>query len=99
MESLFLKVFNMGISAGWLILAVILCRFLLRRAPKSIRCILWAIVAFRLCCPISVESIFSLIPSSQTLTEETITTGEFHLESGIKLVDQPVNHYFIERRN
>ena len=40
METLFLKILNMGISAGWLILAFILCRLLLRHVSKSISCML-----------------------------------------------------------
>ena len=53
METLFLKLFNMSITAGWLILAVMLLRLLLHKAPKSMRCILWAMVGIRLLCPLS----------------------------------------------
>ncbi len=41
MENLFIQIFNMGVAAGWLILAVLLLRCILRNMPKNMRCILW----------------------------------------------------------
>ena len=72
METLFLKLFNMSITAGWLILAVMLLRLLLHKAPKSMRCILWAMVGIRLLCPLSFESAFSLIPSAETIPQDIL---------------------------
>lgn len=63
MEGVFLNILNMTISASWLILAVIIIRALLTKAPKGFRYVLWALVAIRLLCPFSIESAFSLIPS------------------------------------
>lgn len=71
MDAVFLKILNMSLIAVWLILAVILVRVLLQKAPKYIRCILWALVAIRLVCPFSIESAFSLLPAiSETDTQE-----------------------------
>lgn len=67
MEAVFLKVLNMGFTASWLILAVLFIRMLLKKAPKWISCLLWALVAFKLVCPFSIESALSLIPSSEPL--------------------------------
>ena len=67
MSEIFLKILNMSIAASWLILAIIIIRPFLKKAPKRILCLLWAIVAIRLILPFSIESIFSLIPSSETL--------------------------------
>ena len=64
MEALFLKLLDMGVSASWLILTVIAARFLLRNAPKSARCILWALVALRLACPVTIPSPVSLAPQA-----------------------------------
>ena len=64
MDGIFLKVLNMSISASWLILAVILLRFLLKKAPKWAAVLLWGIVAWRLTVPFSFESALSLIPSA-----------------------------------
>lgn len=72
MASLFLKLLNMSIAASWLILAVIVLRVVLKRAPKWIHCILWALVGIRLLCPISIESALSLIPSSETIRPDVV---------------------------
>jgi len=60
MEALFLKVLNMSITAGYVILAVLLLRPALARAPKKYSYLLWAVVLFRLTCPVSFSSVFSL---------------------------------------
>lgn len=72
----FLKLLNMGISAGWLILAVIALRPFLRKAPRFISCALWGLVAVRLLCPVSLESPFSLIPSAETINPGILTFAD-----------------------
>ncbi|MGN8963335.1 M56 family metallopeptidase [Bariatricus sp. HCP28S3_D3] len=67
MNELFLKIINMSISASWLVLAVLILRFVLKKAPKWVNVLLWGIVAVRLICPFSFESALSLIPSSETI--------------------------------
>lgn len=62
MTELFFKLADLSIDAGWLVLAVIAARFLLKKAPKSLHCCLWILVAVRLVCPFSWESVFSLMP-------------------------------------
>lgn len=57
---LFLQIINMSITAGYVILAVLLIRLLLKKAPKKYSYALWSVVAFRLCCPVSFKSSFSL---------------------------------------
>lgn len=73
MDSIFLKLLNMGIAAGWLIAAVTVLRFFMKGVPKRILCVLWALVAIRLCCPFPLESSFSLIPRADIiqLTDNT----------------------------
>lgn len=63
MSAVFQNILNLSIKADWLILAVILARFLLKKAPKRIICVLWLIVAVRLVCPFSLESNLSLVPN------------------------------------
>ena len=65
MTEAFLKIVNMSISAGWLVLAVLVLRFALKKAPKWVSVLLWGIVAVRLICPFSIESALSLIPSTK----------------------------------
>ena len=64
MEAVFLKILNMSITAGWSVLAVILARLLLKKAPKWITVLMWGLAGIRLVCPFSLESVFSLIPSA-----------------------------------
>ena len=64
MNELFLKIINMSISASWLVLAVLLLRLLLKKAPKWVNVLLWGIVAIRLICPLTIESPISMIPDS-----------------------------------
>ena len=79
MEELFLKLLDMSVSASWLILAVIAARLLLRNAPKSVRCILWALVALRLACPASIPSPVSLAPQAPAAVEQILTAREVTL--------------------
>ncbi len=64
---IFLRLVNISIAAGWLILAVAVLRLVLRRAPKRYICLLWALAAVRLLCPALPESPASLVPSRETL--------------------------------
>ena len=91
MSGIFLKVLNMSIAAGWLILAVILLRLLLKKAPKWTVCLLWALAALRLVVPFSLESIFSLIPSSETVPANIEMMGKPAIDSGIGVINEVVN--------
>ena len=71
MDSIFLKVLNMSTGTCYVIAAVLIARLLLRRAPKIYSYLLWAVVGFRLCCPFSFRSVFSLFsvkPLQNTLS-------------------------------
>lgn len=61
MHRLFPIVCNMSLTASVVIVAVLLVRLLLRRAPKVFSYALWAVVLFRLICPVSVTSAVSLL--------------------------------------
>ena len=45
-------------------LAVLLARLLFRRAPKRLTVALWAVVCFRLLCPVSIDAPVSLVPKA-----------------------------------
>ena len=96
MSSIFLKLLNMSITASWLILAVILARLLLKKAPKWIPCVLWGLVAVRLICPFSLKSVFSLIPSSETVPSNIALQNEPHINSGITIINEAVNPVITE---
>ena len=91
MEAVFLSLVNRSITAGWLVLAVLALRLLLRRAPKSILCAMWGLVGLRLLCPVSIASPLSLIPSVQTLPETVLTTTQPEIYSGVAVIDRVVN--------
>ena len=64
---IFMQLFNVSMTAGWFVLAVVLIRLLLKKAPKWISCVLWGMVAIRLVMPFSIESALSLVPSVEPL--------------------------------
>lgn len=94
MAEIFQKALNMSIAAGWLILAVIALRLLLRRAPKRFRLLLWAVVGLRLALPWSIESALSLIPSAQTLPEGIMLERAPALDTGISSLNGAINPGF-----
>ena len=94
MAEIFQKALNMSIAAGWLILAVIALRLLLRRAPKRFRLLLWAVVGLRLSLPWSIESALSLIPSAQTLPEGIMLERAPVLDTGISALNGAINPGF-----
>lgn len=73
MDDVFLKLVNLSISASWLILAVLVLRVVLKKAPKWVMPLLWGVVALRLVCLFSIESALSLIPSAETIPTEIVT--------------------------
>ncbi len=91
MEALFIKLLNMSITAGWLISAILLLRLLLKRVPKAFICALWGLVGLRLILPFSVESIFSLIPSAETVPQEILYAKEPAIHSGFPALNSVLN--------
>ena len=69
MEALFRTVLNMSGTGAVVICALLLLRLLLKRAPKRYSYWLWSAALFRLVCPVSwksVFSIFALLPRAGT---------------------------------
>ena len=91
MNEFFLKIINMSISASWLVLAVLILRFVLKKAPKWINVLLWGIVAIRLICPFSFESTLSLIPSVETIPLNIGMDTTPTINSGISAINNAVN--------
>ena len=91
MEYIFIKLLNMSISAGWLVLAIIAMRFLLKKAPRWMVCMLWAMVAIRLIFPFSLESTLSLIPSNETVPEEFLFPGNPEIHTGVDSLNSVIN--------
>lgn len=91
MESVFIRLFNVSVSAIWLVLAVCAARLFLRRAPKWTRLLLWALVALRLLVPFSIESPLSLIPSADTIPADITETAAPQIHTGISPINSTVN--------
>ena len=97
MEAVFLKILNMSLSASVLILAVLLLRMILRRAPKWIHCLLFAIVGLRLILPFSLKSILSLIPSAEPIPQDIALMKEPAVDTGIPVINETINPIITER--
>lgn len=91
MEAIFLKILNMSITASWLVLAIVILRLILKKAPKAISVFMWALVGVRLICPISFESILSLIPSAETVPQDIIYSEAPAIHSGVPIFNSTVN--------
>ena len=78
MSHLFLRVLHMSLTAGFVILAVMAVRCCLWKAPRIYSYALWSVVLFRLLCPVSFESGFSLIPEGAVSLRQQMVS----LESG-----------------
>lgn len=92
MEHLFLTILNMSFAASWAILMLIFLRPLLKRIPRWITCLLWAVPVLRLLCPVTLESALSLMPvKSQSLPQNIAMQHEPQIDSGSAIVDSVVN--------
>lgn len=94
MTDIFLKILNMSYSAGWLILAILLLRLVLKKAPKWVNVLLWGIAAVRLVLPFSLESIHSLMPSGELLSPGIMMDPAPTIQSGIPAVNAVINPVF-----
>lgn len=91
MEAVFLKIINMSISSAWLIFAVVIIRFFLKKALGFINMLLWGIVAVKLILPFSFESVLSLVPSGETVPQNIMITENPVIHSGVTVIDKTLN--------
>ncbi|MBQ4333556.1 MAG: leucine-rich repeat protein [Clostridia bacterium] len=91
MTDLFLHLMNMSLTASWMILAVLLLRLVLKKAPRWIPCLLWGVVALRLILPFSLESALSLIPSAEPIPPDIAVTDTPAIDTGIPVINETVN--------
>ena len=91
MEAVFLRILNISITAGWIVLAVMVLRLLFKKAPKWITVLMWGMVGVRLVCPFSLESVFSLIPSAEPVPSDILYTDTPAIHSGIAALNSAVN--------
>lgn len=96
MGGFFLELVNRSLAAGWLVLAVVLLRVLLKKAPKWVHCVLWALVGVRLTCPFTFESVLSLLPSAKLIHTEVYEMRPY-IETGLPAVDATANDFLGHR--
>lgn len=92
MEDVFLRVLNMGITAGYCVLVLLFVRLFLKKLPKIYSYALWSVVYFRLLCPFSIKSVFSLLGiNPQTVPSDIGMQPLPHITSGMTQMDAVIN--------
>ena len=91
MEKVFIGFLNMGLTATWVVLAVLAVRALCHKAPKSLTVCLWALVGLRLVCPFLAESILSLIPSAEIVSPDILLAERPSIHTGVTMLNYAVN--------
>jgi beta-lactamase regulating signal transducer with metallopeptidase domain len=102
LSGLFTTILNMSITASYVAVAIILVRLLLRKAPKIFSYALWAVVLFRLICPLSFTSAFSILGLLNVNSQNNAGVLEYvsndigfmqepTVQSGIGSIDSTVN--------
>ena len=103
LERALIEVLNMSLTASVVILAVFAARLLLKRAPRVFSYALWAVVLFRLLCPVSFSAPQSLLG---TLRNEAGGGGRmeyipedigYQMNPEVQLPGQSVNENVDER--
>lgn len=106
LDGVFLQILNMSITGSYVILAILLVRMVLKKAPKIFSYVLWSVAAFRLLSPVSFPSIISLFsfkPFTMTATQTRVgqalvyvptTIGQMqtpNITTGIESADRIIN--------
>lgn len=105
MEQLFYNVLKMSLAGSWVILAVLLFRLCLRKAPRKYSYALWAAAAFRLLCPVTFRSALSLFSlrlgpeAAPVVNLPAVTEAEYQfvrpqLSTGVPYVNMAVGESF-----
>ena len=103
LRNIFLTVWNMSLTGSIIIVFVLLARLVLRKAPKIFSYALWAVVLFRLLCPVSVSSVFSVLhvmrapaaPVEQNVTVMDYSTLDIPFLPGIteETKEETIHHH------
>lgn len=91
MNSVFLDILGISTTAAFVSLIVLLIRIFLKGAPRWITCLLWAMVALRLLCPVLPESKVSFIPDE---SYNLLVTAEY--KNAHNPVQPEVENFFNE---
>ena len=97
MRQIFSTVLNMSLTGSVAICFVLLARLALRKVPKIFSYCLWAVVLFRLLCPVSISSVFSVmnfarapqVVSHGTVSSMNYAPVDYYLDIPILDVPEP----------
>lgn len=84
MVNLFFQVVDLSVTASYVILAILVLRLCLRKAPKRCSYLLWAAAGFRLACPVSFESALSFINLGQLLERKTTAVQNYVNQTSVQ---------------
>jgi len=93
----FITILNMSLTASYVAVAVIVARLLLKKAPKVFSYALWSVVLFRLICPFSFSSSFSLLgilpgPTSTSVVQYIPQNTAPAVNAGLNNINSVVNN-------
>lgn len=92
-DKVFFQILNMSFASSFAIIFVLFARLILKKVPKVFSYTLWSVVLFRLICPVSFESTFSLLPINVApVPIATIYSESPQISTGITAFALPQNN-------
>ncbi|MEG2175201.1 MAG: M56 family metallopeptidase, partial [Oscillospiraceae bacterium] len=92
LDTLFLQILNMSFTASFVIAFVLLIRLVLQKTSKIFSYALWSVVLFRLVCPFSFESVFSILPTKANPVPTNIGFMQApQIDTGIPIINDSIN--------
>ncbi len=91
MNNIFLEILNLSFTASIVIVAVLVFRLFLKKAPKIFSYALWGVVLFRLLVPFSFESVIGLLPKNEPIPQDIVVQAKPQINSGFVFIDNAVN--------
>ena len=89
MQAVFAKILNMSLTGSIVIAVVLLTRLFLKRAPKIYSYALWAVVLFRLLCPLSITAGLSVLKPIPVTTTPGISSVSYRpIQQAVKISNQ-----------
>ena len=96
MNDTFLTILNLSITASIVVVAVLLLRLGMKKAPKWISAALWVFVGLRLIFTFAVERHISIIPSIDTFSIQSTPSAEsFKVHTGVNAINSAVNDHIV----
>ena len=97
MQAVFTKILNMSLTGSIVIAVVLLARLFLKRAPKIYSYALWAVVLFRLLCPLSITAGLSVLKPIPVTTTPGISAVSYQpvAQAVRENIPAPVQQQFV----